>query len=199
MNLKYLEAATYERTRWKNNQGWTSEILRLPQKKDTHDYSVRISIAEITQDSNFSRFDGFDRSLMLLEGQGLNLYIAEQSAPFAELKHSEQTITFPGELQISCKLHNGPTSDFNVFTRRSIYQHCLESHLFHKNWQYTVKPNTYYLWYLLRGNATLTLGTKSISWKTGDSVLLQDSQAVSQKLSATGSGALIVVSWATAQ
>ena len=72
---RVIPANEYRRTRWKNGQGWTREILRMP---DSDDWTWRLSIAEIEQDAAFSSFPGIDRELILLQGNGLRLAFARR-------------------------------------------------------------------------------------------------------------------------
>ena len=61
--------------RWKNDAGWTSEILKVHdgEERDTNDWAWRLSIAEIESDAPFSAFPGVERVLVLLSGNGLRL------------------------------------------------------------------------------------------------------------------------------
>ncbi|HBK47324.1 MAG TPA: hypothetical protein DDZ67_13010, partial [Xanthomonadaceae bacterium] len=47
-----LASSGYRRERWRNDRGWTREILKLPDA----DWMLRLSIAEIEQDAPFSPF-----------------------------------------------------------------------------------------------------------------------------------------------
>jgi len=113
--LSLLRASDYQRVRWKNDGGWTTEIARDP--ADTaDDFRWRVSIAEIERDGPFSTFPGVDRDLLLLEGNGIELDIDE--APPLRLSQRFERAHFAGEAEVQCRLPAGSTRDFNVMTRR---------------------------------------------------------------------------------
>lgn len=70
LSSRVIPANEYRRERWRNQLGWTREILRLG---DTAQWALRLSIAEIEQDAAFSAFPGIDRELVLLRGSGMRL------------------------------------------------------------------------------------------------------------------------------
>lgn len=70
LSSRVIPANEYRRERWRNQLGWTREILRLG---DTAQWALRLSIAEIEQDAAFSAFPGIDRELVLLRGHGMRL------------------------------------------------------------------------------------------------------------------------------
>jgi environmental stress-induced protein Ves len=109
-----LQPARYQRTRWKNDGGWTTEIVR---REDGHgEFLWRVSIAEIERDGGFSSFAGVDRDLLLLEGNGIELDIGDE--PPRSLTRRFERVHFSGELPVHCRLLAGPTRDFNVMVRR---------------------------------------------------------------------------------
>jgi environmental stress-induced protein Ves len=119
MTVRRLTRADYRRMPWRNGGGWTTEIAREPAGEDDA-FDWRVSIAEITRDADFSRFEGVDRSLVLLEGAGMELRVG--GAPTL-LDRRGQSIDFAGETEVDCRLLDGPTRDFNVFTRRGRIAH----------------------------------------------------------------------------
>lgn len=119
MTVRRLTRADYRRMPWRNGGGWTTEIARAPAGDDDA-FDWRVSIAEIARDGAFSRFDGVDRCLVLLEGAGMELRVAGD--PIL-LDRRGQAIDFAGEAEVHCRLLDGPTRDFNVFSRRGRCAH----------------------------------------------------------------------------
>ncbi len=113
-DIEVVERASWRRTRWKNDGGWTTEIARSP--REGADFRWRISIAEIEVDGAFSTFAGVDRDLLLLEGNGIELDIDD--APPLRLQRRFEHARFRGEADVRCRLLAGPTRDFNVMARR---------------------------------------------------------------------------------
>ena len=74
LSSRVIPATEYRRERWRNQLGWTREILRLG---DADAWSLRLSIAEIERDAAFSAFPGIDRELVLLHGNGMRLQFGD--------------------------------------------------------------------------------------------------------------------------
>lgn len=70
--IQRLEAQDARRLRWRNDLGWTREIHVEPSSGEDA-WVWRVSIAEIELSAAFSRFEGVERELMLLTGDGLTL------------------------------------------------------------------------------------------------------------------------------
>lgn len=118
-----LRTAEYRRMRWANGLGWTTEIAVHPAQGALE---WRVSIAEVDTDCEFSQLPGIDRSLLVLEGEGLALQLG--GAPEQPLRAGGEPLVFSGDLDTRCRLLGGPTRDFNVMTRRSHYEHALTTH-----------------------------------------------------------------------
>jgi uncharacterized protein len=113
MRIRHLREADYVRQRWKNGGGWTTE---LAVGGDHADFDWRVSIAEIEADGPFSTFPGCDRSIALLDGNGMRLEF--DSAQPALLEQRLQFVHFSGEWKTYGSLIDGPVRDFNVISRR---------------------------------------------------------------------------------
>lgn len=121
--MQLLTPADYRRMRWKNGQGWTTEITLAPADAglNSKPFDWRISMAEIEQDGEFSVFAGYDRSILLAEGAGMELHF--DAAPSARLDTHCQPLRFKGEWHTHCHLLDGPVRDFNVMSARARWQH----------------------------------------------------------------------------
>lgn len=104
-------------TPWKNGGGITREIMSWPPGADLASFAWRASVATISASGPFSRFQGVDRVIMLLDGDGVRLrggtsdwLLDQPGEPFA----------FSGDEQISSELLGGVSTDFNVMSRRSM-------------------------------------------------------------------------------
>lgn len=102
-------------TPWKNGGGVTRQIACWPDGSDIGTFDWRISTAEVAQDGPFSRFEGIDRRLYILEGAGLDLrFGAEAPRRLGPGEH----IDFAGEDAVFGKLVEGPVTDLNIMVRR---------------------------------------------------------------------------------
>jgi environmental stress-induced protein Ves len=104
-------------TPWKNGQGTTLELACEPTGAGTGDFGWRVSIAAVAADAPFSAFDGVDRSITLLAGEGMRL-LAPEGGLIHDLDKPLQPFSFSGELPLRAVLRGGRCEDFNVMTRR---------------------------------------------------------------------------------
>jgi environmental stress-induced protein Ves len=102
---------------WKNGGGLTREIVRIPADSRIDDFSWRASLAELSADGPFSTFVGVDRVIILLGGGGAHLRSTDGTIDH-RLDTPLEPFAFAGETSISASLISGPSSDFNVMTRR---------------------------------------------------------------------------------
>ncbi|MEU5798260.1 HutD family protein [Streptomyces sp. NPDC047813] len=115
MTVRVLRAGERPAAPWKNGGGLTREIAAAPEGADMAGFAWRVSLADVARGGPFSRFEGVDRVITLVEGPGMVLTVdgsphtvAEPYVPFA----------FPGDAATGCRLLGGPLVDFNVMTRR---------------------------------------------------------------------------------
>lgn len=83
--LRHLPATGYDNQPWKNGQGWTEEVLLLPDGADRDAFDLRISRAAIVDDAPFSAFPGVDRIITVIEGDGLVLEFGDETVTLDRL------------------------------------------------------------------------------------------------------------------
>lgn len=98
-------------TPWRNGFGTTRELVVFPVREHWH---WRLSVAEISRDGPFSRFDDVERWFAVLSGNGVRLSIdgTEQT-----LTRASAPVVFDGAALAQCRLVDGPTLDFNLMVR----------------------------------------------------------------------------------
>ncbi|WP_244817513.1 HutD family protein [Caballeronia sp. Lep1P3] len=104
MNVALIRGADLVATPWKNGGGITREVAARAD-------AWRVSIADIDRPGPFSRFDGIDRMLVVLDGAGLMLGAQSVLRAFGIAR-------FPGESQVDARLADGAVRVFNVMTHR---------------------------------------------------------------------------------
>lgn len=108
--LNVLRAVDYPRMPWKNGGGSTEEITR-DAGEGLEGFGWRLSIADIGESGGFSRFDGYQRIISVLQGAGMSLQVDGASTrallPF-------DAYAFKGQSTVSCTLIDGPIRDFNL-------------------------------------------------------------------------------------
>ncbi|TCQ81103.1 hypothetical protein EDF68_102392 [Ochrobactrum sp. BH3] len=123
MEFKVLKAQDHRRMPWKNGGGVTVEIAIHPINASVDNFNWRISTATVANDGPFSVFPGIDRTLSVLEGNGIVLDVegaettlTRETAPFA----------FAADASSGARLIDGPITDLNVMTRRLSFAHQVE-------------------------------------------------------------------------
>lgn len=104
-------------TPWKNGGGLTREVVVRPAGAGLDDFDWRVSIATIAAPGPFSPFPGIDRIIVLLDGDGVRLQ-SDDGRIDHRLDRRGMPFAFAGEARIDCRLLGGPSTDFNLMTRR---------------------------------------------------------------------------------
>lgn len=113
-----LEAAAA--TPWRNGGGTTRELLTWPpagpRSGDPSDWTLRVSVADITQDGPFSGFAGIERCFAVVEGSGVELDL--HTGP-KRLTVDDTPVPFDGALAPGCRLIDGATRDLNLMVKQA--------------------------------------------------------------------------------
>jgi uncharacterized protein len=127
--MQVIRQSDYKVMPWRNGGGTTTEIYASPGGDSGFDW--RFSIATVAADGPFSLFKGFERHIMMLEGNGMKLDMAGiQSFKLQPL----EPFSFSGDIQVHGSLVDGAVRDFNLMVRREFgtgklqVHTCLEPH-----------------------------------------------------------------------
>lgn len=172
--LRLIRAAECRRMPWKNGGGFTTEVAVFPPESGLDDFLWRVSMAQIAGDGPFSAFAGIDRTLTLLEGDGLELHIGDAAAH--TLVPGSPPLSFAADVPTYARLLGGAVTDLNVMTRRGVLRHVVTA--------LKVPPTTTLdrttsaptvLWLCHRGRMRVELTTASggFDLKRGDTLLAQ--------------------------
>ncbi|WP_018152071.1 HutD/Ves family protein [Leeia oryzae] len=187
MQVTQIKATDLTPMPWKNGGGVTREVAVWPTGAGLEDFVWRISLAEVAQSGPFSRFEGIDRVLVLVEGQGMELADAEGSPTL--LQSPGDALRFPGEASITSTLHHGTTHDFNLMWRRSLVKGdvtiCESSQLL------DLLPGTHLLHAIHDSMDIHVPGHGAWLLAAGDSLLIETSQPQRGTLTKNDSGFLI--------
>lgn len=115
--MEILRETGYVAVPWKNGGGITREILREPQAPALFDW--RLSLATIEAPGPFSAFDGYDRTLILVRGGGVELTFDEGKG-HAVLRAPGELARFDGGWRTHCALLAGPCADLNLIVSRTL-------------------------------------------------------------------------------
>lgn len=125
-SLQVLRSADYRRMPWKNGGGVTAEIAVVPTGAGLDDFRWRVSMAHIAQSGPFSSFPGIDRTLTVLDGEGVELEVPDIDRRRREvLTPRSAPFSFRADEPAHARLLTGGVTDLNVMTRRSECHHCV--------------------------------------------------------------------------
>lgn len=119
--MRILRAADYRRMPWKNGKGETVEVAVFPSDRSIDNFDWRISMATVAENGPFSVFEGVDRTLSVLSGDGIALSIEGQDT--VDLRIGSAPHAFPADAAASARLLGTVITDLNVMTRRGRFRH----------------------------------------------------------------------------
>ncbi|HJT96792.1 MAG TPA: HutD family protein [Rhodanobacteraceae bacterium] len=187
--ISLLRVADYQRVRWKNDGGWTTEIARDP-GGEAADFRWRVSIAEIERDGPFSSFPGVTRDLLLLSGAGVELDIDD--APTERLTERFQRAHFEGEARVDCRLIAGPTRDFNVMARRDAVRAEVMARPLVGSMVMFAEAGVEWLIHVVSGHGIARDGAE-VAFATGETLRVDFREGAGARVVLDGSGELVLV------
>ena len=120
--MRLIGPADYRHMPWKNGGGTTIEIAVSLSGASLETFDWRVSMATVVEAGPFSTFPGIDRTLCVLEGNGIRLDIDGQSTT---LTQSSAPFAFAADAKVLGMPLDGPITDLNVMTRRGRYRHAV--------------------------------------------------------------------------
>jgi uncharacterized protein len=116
--VRIVRPDTHRVMPWKNGFGTTTEIAIDPPDADVGGrFRWRLSIADVESSGPFSAFPGYERTIMVIAGHGMDLAIGER--PVQRLDRLFEPYFFSGDSAAECRLLDGPIRDFNLMVERS--------------------------------------------------------------------------------
>jgi uncharacterized protein len=97
-------------TPWKNGGGITHEAMRVPPGGET--FLWRVSVAHIDTSGPFSDFAGYNRTMVLLRGAGIELRFGDGTGK--TLRQPGDLVNFDGAQPTHGELLDGPCVDLNL-------------------------------------------------------------------------------------
>lgn len=176
---------------WKNGGGTTVQFASYPAGADHAAFEWRASAADITTAGPFSLFAGYDRSIAILQGNGIALELDSLHATM--LTSDNKPFAFRGERQVHVSLLDGPVRDLNIMTRRTSWTHTLEKLQFSGSMQCAMQADQIFI-YNTRG-ATVhcrTLAGRELECGIGEAVLIDATDGDHVDLSASDTATLYI-------
>lgn len=118
VELSILRPEAARRVPWRNGRGTTVEWAIAPAGAEAArlDFDWRVSAAGVVEDGPFSAFPGYDRWIVVTDGEGMTLDHGG-AAPSRSLRRGEP-YRFDGAWPTSARLLDGPVADLNLMLRR---------------------------------------------------------------------------------
>ncbi|MBI5611425.1 MAG: HutD family protein [Deltaproteobacteria bacterium] len=112
--LRHLTAADYTEQRWANGRGRTTELLRVERDGQL---LLRLSMAMVAEDGDFSLFPDIERSLTVIAGPGFRLKGKGIDVRCLALV----PVAFPGDVPVrAVGTRRVQSDDFGVMTARHL-------------------------------------------------------------------------------
>ncbi|WP_432761424.1 HutD/Ves family protein [Rhizobium mayense] len=121
--ITILRRDSHRRMPWKNGGGETVEIAVSPDGAGLAEFDWRVSMATVATDGPFSVFSGIDRTLSILDGEGMTLFIEGREPE--RLTQASAPLSFAADARTSATLIDGTITDLNVMTRRGRFTHSM--------------------------------------------------------------------------
>ncbi len=121
MNGAYITERDFVRQPWENGGGFTTQPAV---QEEGERWLWRLSLAAVAQSGPFSGFPGYERTIVLVEGEGMALLVDD--APPAILRAPDRPFVFDGGAKTVCRLLGGPVKDLNLMVDRERARGSLE-------------------------------------------------------------------------
>ncbi|WP_083245476.1 HutD/Ves family protein [Paraburkholderia nodosa] len=191
--LTLLRGAALVASPWKNGGGVTREIAvaHVASRADASldAFAWRVSVADVAQAGPFSRFEGVDRTLVLLDGAGMLL---DEAGRTHVLTQPLDVAHFAGEAAIDARLVNGATRDFNLMVRRDAARGTLE--VWRANERRSMHAQTVLLYCAQGGQDVRVDNERHVRLEAGDTLRIDTLDAQrALHIDTRGAGALLAV------
>lgn len=193
--MRLIAAADCRRQRWRNDGGWTTEIMRAGDREDTG-FRWRASVAEIDGPGPFSTFPGVDRQLMLLAGEGLALDVDEQQP--LHLQRRFQQAGFAGEADTHCRPLDGGVRVFNAMHLSGGPGIELWGRPLADAMLLLPEQGIEWLVHLLEGRAEVQCADQALTLDAGDSLYLDWRHGGANRVMIKGAGEMVLLKARTA-
>lgn len=151
---------------WKNGGGTTTEIAVHPPGAGMDEFLWRVSMARVESDGPFSTFDGVDRTLSILDGDGIRLTVDGKTT---ELTQASVPFAFAGDASASATLIEGAVTDLNVMTRRAVLRH----RVWRLVWPVDARPSQIGVVFCHSGQCTVTNASGQADLDAGDTAIIE--------------------------
>ena len=178
---------------WRNGGGATREICVHPPGAGLDNFGWRVSMATVVSDGPFSVFAGVERTLTVLEGDGLRLVIGA-AAP-VEQRRDSAPLSFAADAPTHASLIGAAVTDLNVMTRRGHWSHAVTRLSVAGPTHHATRPGTRagtvtVLWLCHRGQVTIDGGDGGVQLGPLDALVVESLPATRWRIVPEGTAEL---------
>ena len=177
--IELIRARDYREQPWKNGGGLTREIAVAFSDDESTSVLWRVSLATIDRDGPFSEFRGYDRTIVALDADPVELEV-DGKLVVLERGHPHE---FRGEARVACRLRGSATRDLNAMTLRDAFVHDVE--IVTSAQRFVLDDDEIAFVYAIDGDAAVD----SAPCAPGDTIWLQEADAVDVR---TGGSAAVI-------
>jgi uncharacterized protein len=151
-----LTQSEFRRMPWKNGLGITLEIWI---DQDQQGQRFRISQAKVADNGKFSDFSGLQRTLVLLNGNGVTLthHNDQHSVEINTLNQPLDIAHFSGGDITEANLHNGAIDDLNIMTRQTDTTARVNAHFAADQFTFTISGHTLFSGFYANSDTRVSL------------------------------------------
>jgi len=171
---------------WKNGKGETIE-LAINDGGTLDNFIWRLSMASVVEDGVFSDFSGYQRNLVLIEGNGISLQ--HDHNKIDKLSNLLEVANFDGACRTVGNLHAGAITDFNIITHQEKCRVNVETYIESQN--VPLKSADFCFVYSLAGEYLL-LAAQQAPHTISKGHLLKISKPQENKLSVEGRQLIVI-------
>lgn len=186
--ISVLKAQAHRRMPWKNGGGVTVEIAIHPEGASVDDFDWRVSMATVASDGPFSIFSGIDRTLSVLEGDGIALDVEGRETT---LTRQSAPLAFPADARCGARLIGSAITDLNVMTRRGQFTHGVERLTVNGTVQVKTGGNSAAFLFCAEGQIDLAVAPDAARLDKHDCAVLTDIGAMPIEIGGNGTAYLI--------
>ena len=121
MSIRIQHFGEHRQMPWKNGLGITREVISKPASHGLAGFDWRISLATVGASGPFSVFPGVDRTIAVLQGDGMQLTVDGHKEP--PLTVGSMPFPFSGDAEVDADCLGGETLDLNVMSLRGHFGH----------------------------------------------------------------------------
>lgn len=169
MSLRIQRFGEHLKMPWKNGQGITREVISRPASDGSGGFDWRISLATVGASGPFSVFLGIERTIAVLQGDGMQLTVDGRREP--PLLVDSPPFAFSGDAEVQAVCLGGETLDLNVMSRRGVVVHRMTKIDVRVAQTFSISKDTVAI--VFRGDAMLTIDSMQSDVGLGDVLICE--------------------------